>query len=90
MYYLHSMESIFSVVTGESGLFLIINLYLFLYLPCFVEYASAIWKTFHHLLLALSLWRNPSQLLCGKLRTEVLNSHGILFFAEAEACDQIQ
>lgn len=39
MYYLHSMESIFSVVTGESGLFLIINLYLFLYLPCFVEYA---------------------------------------------------
>lgn len=39
MYYLHSTESIFSVVTGESGLFLIINLYLFLYLPCFVEYA---------------------------------------------------
>lgn len=54
MYYLLSMESIFSAVTGESGLFLIINSYLFLYLPCFVEYASANWKTFHHLLLTLS------------------------------------
>lgn len=30
MYYLHSMESIFCVVIGEGGLFLIIPLYLFL------------------------------------------------------------
>lgn len=35
MYYLHSMESIFSVVTGEGGLFLITNLYLFLHFYTF-------------------------------------------------------
>lgn len=40
MYYLHSMESIFYVVTGEGRLFLIITLYLFLRFYTF----SALWS----------------------------------------------
>lgn len=86
MYYLHSMESIFCVVIGEGGLFLIIPLYRFLSFWCFSALQKAplvTKKTTVNLLLTLFPWRSPSQLLCRKFKIEILNSHTSTFLTDA-------